>query len=334
MKHALEALGVSVLTQVPGVSVSDAKPRRGRSSESGQVVVLLVAFVPVLLGAAAMVLDVGSWYRADRAAQAAADAAALAGAQELPATDAASALANEYAAKNGGGDLTISFSTRVIENDVITVTVSRPAPGFFSKLFGIDSVEVEARASARAGIPGEAQYVAPIVVSEQHPMLECGEDCFGEDHPTQITLSDLHRSGSGDAAGAFGLLNLESQHTNGDPGNGTLADWLLNGYQDSLPLGTYRSAPSATFNSSAFRSALDARIGTELLFPVYRSIERGGSQAEYDIVAWVGFVPTSFTIGGSHGAIEGYFTEVIWQGLADESGDVPDLGVRTISLIE
>jgi hypothetical protein len=34
------------------------------------VVVLLVAFVPVLLGAAAMVLDVGSWYRADRAAQA------------------------------------------------------------------------------------------------------------------------------------------------------------------------------------------------------------------------------------------------------------------------
>jgi hypothetical protein len=70
MKHALEALGVSVLTQVPGVSVSDAKPRRGRSSESGQVVVLLVAFVPVLLGAAAMVLDVGSWYRADRAAQA------------------------------------------------------------------------------------------------------------------------------------------------------------------------------------------------------------------------------------------------------------------------
>jgi Flp pilus assembly protein TadG len=44
--------------------------------------------------------------------------------------------------------------------------------------------------------------------------------------------------------------------------------------------------------------------------------------------------PTSFTGGGSRGTIHGYFTQVIWHGLADESGTVPDLGVRTISLVE
>ena len=34
----------------------------------------MTAFLPILIGGAAMVLDVGSWYRADRATQATADA--------------------------------------------------------------------------------------------------------------------------------------------------------------------------------------------------------------------------------------------------------------------
>jgi Flp pilus assembly protein TadG len=56
-----------------------------RTRESGQVVVLLLlAFLVVLLGMAAMAIDVGSWYRADRALQSSVDAAALAAAQALP----------------------------------------------------------------------------------------------------------------------------------------------------------------------------------------------------------------------------------------------------------
>jgi hypothetical protein len=302
-------------------------------SERGQVVVLMTAFLPVLLGGAAMVLDVGSWYRADKAAQAAADASALAGAQGLQAgTDVAVALAEEYAAKNGGGELEISFATRVVPNDVIKVTVTRPAPGFLSKLFGVDSVNVNALAKARAGLPGRARYVAPITVSEQHPMLQCG--CF--DDPTQVTLINLHNPGGGDAAGAFGLLNLQSQtNSSGNIGADLLGAWIRDGYQDALPLGLYDSAPSANFNSDYIRNALRDRVGTELLFPVYRPpILGSGSGAEYDIVGWVGFVPTSFTAGGNTGTIRGHFTQVIWKGLADETGNVPDFGVRVISLIE
>ena len=56
----------------------------GVRSERGQAAVLTVVFIAGLLGALAMVLDVGSWFRAQRATQSAADAAALAGAQELP----------------------------------------------------------------------------------------------------------------------------------------------------------------------------------------------------------------------------------------------------------
>lgn len=55
-----------------------------RRGERGQVIVLLVLFLVVLLGMSAMVIDVGYAYYAHRSLQASADAAALAGAQELP----------------------------------------------------------------------------------------------------------------------------------------------------------------------------------------------------------------------------------------------------------
>ena len=73
-----------------------------RSDNRGQTTVLTLVFMTVLLGMAALVLDVGSWYRADRALQQTADSAALAGAQALPdSTGDATNLAIEYAGKNG-----------------------------------------------------------------------------------------------------------------------------------------------------------------------------------------------------------------------------------------
>ena len=80
-------------------------------SERGQAAVLTVIFLVALLGAVAMVLDVGSWFRAQRDTQSAADAAALAAAQALPdSTGTASALATQYLDKNGGGAGEVTFS--------------------------------------------------------------------------------------------------------------------------------------------------------------------------------------------------------------------------------
>ena len=55
-------------------------------NQKGQSMVVSVVFLTVLMGMAALVIDVGSWYRAHRAAQSTADASALAGAQALPDT--------------------------------------------------------------------------------------------------------------------------------------------------------------------------------------------------------------------------------------------------------
>jgi hypothetical protein len=297
-----------------------------RSRESGQVLVLLLAFLVVLLGIAAAAIDVGSWYRADRALQSTVDAAALAAAQALPDDPGgATALAAEYGDKNGGGLDTVTVTTAVAGNDTVVVTGKRSAPGFFSKVLGIDSVEVHARASARAGTLEEARWAAPFGVDEQHPMLQCEPTpCF--DQETQLDLDKV-------GPGAFRIINIDGSH--GGTGPGTLADWIVRGYEGYMPLGWYYSDPGAKFNSSQVKNALDARLGTEMLFPVYRDTHGGGSNFEYEIVGWAGYVITSYEIQGSkHNKLNGYFKSVVWEGIGSQSSGAPSFGARAVSLVE
>ena len=319
------------------------------NTQRGQSMVMTVVFMVVLLGFAALVIDVGSWYRAHRSAQATADASALAGAQALPDTTTASALASQYATKNGdsgsgfGGAPQITFTQQDYEMDTITVKVTRPSPGFFAKIFGsaFGSVNVSGTATARAyNVQGIRNGIAPITVNYKHPLLNCTrgqhptcDPTFGT--PTQLTLEDIHTSGGKDAAGAFGLINLNGVG-GGNVGAGTLADWLLNGYQDhDLEIGHYDSAPGANFNNSQFQSALDQQLGHELLFPVYRLLKGPGSNAQYDIIGWVGFVIDSYSSSGSDGVINGHFTRYTTDGVPAESGNgggAPGLGVHKIEL--
>ena len=199
--------------------VATAAPPPAVDCQSGQVVVLTLVFLAVLLGMSAAVLDVGSWYRADRALQSTVDASALAGGQALPEDPAlASSLALEYAEKNGGGVDSVSIETELNADDTILVTGERPAPAFFTKLFGIDEVQVEARATVRASTLEEARWAAPFGVDEQHPMLQCR--CF--DEPTDLELEKV-------GPGAFRLLNVDGSH--GGTGPPILADWIERGYE-------------------------------------------------------------------------------------------------------
>jgi hypothetical protein len=288
-----------------------------------------------LLGAAALVLDVGSWYRTKRHDQSVVDAAALAGAQALPDDPAqAITLAQNYASANGvtlpASD--VSISTGVMADDTITVSYQGPAPTYFAKVFGVGSVNISADAAARSDTPGAARWVAPIVVPTTNPQLQCNPPpCT---NGTQITLLNLHGPGGGNASGSFALLDL----TQGDTGNigaGTLAGWMANGDPDAMPLGTYYAAPSTNFNSSDFQAALQRRIGTEVLFPVYQPpIINGGSNGEFNIVGWVGFHIDSETAGGNNGTLVGHFTRYIAQGLQAQTFSGNDFGVRVIQLVK
>jgi len=302
-------------------------------NDNGQATVVTVVFLVVLLGMAALVLDIGSWYRADRSTQSTADAAALAGAQALPYdTASASSLALQYANKNGGGvsagDITITSGTG--PNDTIKVTVHRGATGVFTKLFGVNSVSVGSKATARASLMRSAQYVAPIGVNVKHPKLKGNPSCpcFGAGNATTLPL------GKTGAPGSFDLLNIDG--SKGGTGGQTLADWILHGYSGYLPIGAYLSDTGAKWNDNPVKDAIQQRLnGPPLLFPVYDTLSGSGANAVYHVVGWVGFHITGFTASGSSGSITGWFTQVTWDGIESTAGGSdPDLGARVVKLID
>jgi len=298
----------------------------------GQAYVLTILFLVVLLGMAAAVLDVGSWYRAQRALQATVDSAALAGAQKLPESSGeATALANDYAAKNGGGSITVKFSSQVVQNDTITVDGTKPAPGFFAKVFGVKSVTVHAHASARTGGITQAKYVVPIVVDEKHPKLQCNPNpCSGA---TELNYQHLKGNGSPDGSGNFGFINLTGE---GGVGTSDLEKWITNGFDKYLGLGDYDARTGNPFSSSHVGDVLDARIGDILLFPVYRKLTGTGTGAKYQIVGWAAFRLTGIDVHGNNEKLFGEFVDVTWDGIqAGSVGETPpDFGVKNVSLID
>jgi Flp pilus assembly protein TadG len=304
-------------------------------SERGQAFVLTTLGLVVLLAMSAFAIDVGSWYRTDRRLQGTADAAALAGAQMLPGSPSgAKSLAMEYAGKNGGdvaaGDIKIEKTFN--PNDTISVKAAKADPGFFSKAAGIDTVNISASAKARVDSPRSVKFVAPMVVHCDHEFIK---NCDGNGHPkfgSSFTTRMLYDQMG--APGAFGMLNLSDK--GGTPGTSEQADWILKGFDKFLELGLYNSNTGAKFSSAEIQGALEARLGTELLFPVFRSLEGEGSNAKYDIIGWIGFHLTGYTMHGHNAELEGYFTEYIAHGILASSGSgiPPSFGVKSIQLID
>jgi hypothetical protein len=135
------------------------------------------------------------------------------------------------------------------------------------------------------------------------------------------------------APGAFGMLNLDGGQ--GTPGASEEGDWILHGFDKYLGIGKYKSDPGAKFSSQNVNGALDARVGTVLLFPVFKTLTGNGQNAQYDIIGWIGFYLTKEVTHGNTATLTGYFTEYIAQGILASSGSgVPNtFGVKSIQLI-
>jgi Putative Flp pilus-assembly TadE/G-like/von Willebrand factor type A domain len=132
-----------------------------RHSERGQVIVLLVVVLVVLLGSAALVVDVGRAYLIKRHLQASADAAATAGALELPDQAAAETFAANYSGRDGARNdndklpaVTTNVTTKCLSfapcSPVNTVVVEQTTkvPTLFARVLGIDEFTISAKATA------------------------------------------------------------------------------------------------------------------------------------------------------------------------------------------
>jgi Flp pilus assembly protein TadG len=305
-------------------------------NERGQVFVFTALAMVCLVGMTALVLDVGAWFRTKRQLQATADAAALAGAQALPDNPGtAQNYALTYAGKNGGGvaAANISITSTNGANDTIFVNAKKSEPGIFGRVLGVDVVDIGAKAKAIVGVPAQALYVAPMVVSCNQPLIK---NCTNSKKLPQFNVSTTLPYSALGAPGAFGMINLNG--STGTQGSSVEAAWILQGYNRYLPTGLYPSDPGAKFSSNEIQSALQARLNTVLLFPVFKTLNGSGQNAQYDIIGWVGFYLTSYKMQGNNAVLTGYFSTYIAQGILAAKngggGGPPNYGVKSIQLIQ
>jgi Putative Flp pilus-assembly TadE/G-like len=294
--------------------------------DSGQALVFVAVILTALCGMVALVVDVGSWYQADRHLQTAADAAALAGAQELPLEQsAAKSTAQQYAQHNYAGIPTpdVTFP----DAGTIDVVAKADTPGIFAKVlssaFGV--VTVHAEAQARVLAPELLKDVAPIAVYKDEACIVTQPSCFNQ----TVTLAFNEDDPYDPTKSKFGLLDLDRD---GSAGAGDMKDWLENGYPDYLPINT--TYPPANGEKNGIKKQLqdaadDHRV---LLFPVYDSATAAG----YNVIGWAAFVIDDIgKWAGKEHVLTGHFVTFIATSLAG-GNTLPDpdedFGVHVITL--
>jgi Flp pilus assembly protein TadG len=293
----------------------------------------------VLVVPAAIVVDYGSWFRTHRQVQTAADAAALAGAQDLPTDATASATAVNYAQQNFSGiaapTVTFPQESPCAPHSCIDVVAERPVSGVFMTM-----LKATARAHARAqvSVPLFMKNVAPIAVKSTSACLMTAPSCYGRTVTVSFTESQLTTS-------AIGLVDLRCQSSTSSvncgrgPGADTLRDWIECNpcYPGSLPANQWYSVKTGQ-NTGPIEQGLNeaANAHRTLLFPVFDVAD--ATIPSFHVIAWAAFVidPGGVTWSPANKQITGHFTTLIATDLAagDPISGASDFGVHVITLTQ
>jgi hypothetical protein len=295
--------------------------------ESGQAFVFVAFVLMALVGMAALVIDGGSWYRAQRHLQTAADAAALAGAQELPTNQtSATTVALDYARRNYAGipDPTVTFP----DPGTIDVAATTTAPGILARIYGaaFDEVDISARAQARVSAPLELKNVAPIAVYTDEACVVSDPSCFGQ----PVTLAFDEDAEFDPTKSKFGLLDLDRD---GTVGAADIKSWIEDGYPQHLPINT--DYPPANGEKNGIKQELEDAAEQErvLMFPVF---DTANESTGYHVIGWAAFIVDEVVkwTGNEH-ELTGHFVTFIATDLAG-GGTIPDpdsdYGVHVITL--
>ncbi|MFW6115760.1 MAG: Tad domain-containing protein [Chloroflexota bacterium] len=189
-----------------------------RDGDRGQILVQVALMAVAIFAFVALAVDVGQIYGGRRRMQNAADAGALAGAQEIcfggyqnwkDAHDAAEAAAVDYAVRNGADRDRVAVQFPI--SYTVDVVVDQTFDTFFAGVIGIRTADVSAEAAALCGGTTSAGGLWPLAFKEseytdkekfpcgepfmvfsssddQGPDLNCAPDyCYADDGVTELT---------------------------------------------------------------------------------------------------------------------------------------------------
>lgn len=290
-------------------------------------VALLVAFaMPVLLGFAALTVDLGAVAVEQQRAQNAVDAGALAGAaQIIHGSTAAAQEAYSIAIQN---DATPSYTaTADITTNTVTVQGSQTSPLWFARIWGKTSLRFKVSGTAQAGPLVSGTGMVPIGVPSQ-------TFTYGE----QVDLTEGAGNGT---TGNYGYLSLDS------PGGKTLKEQLESGDDGTLEVGQTVSTKSGV-NTGPVDQAIQYRLSESapsdycdsyktaesdcpqvLYLPVVSSLG-SDSNKEVTIVGFATFYLEQLIDSGGHQQLVGEFIRMIHPGAVGTGTDYGTYGVRLI----
>lgn len=173
------------------------------SEEQGQAVVFVLMAMVAVIAVVGFVIDIGHAYQAQRSLQGAADAAALAGAQQLPDPVLAQTTATQFgstaAGKNHITDVSVTEQVATSCNatipgcspvNMVSVNESATVPTFFSKIVGVNSFNVRVHAAACS--PCGAKPVDIVLVLDR-----TGSMCQASDGSYDPACTDLNNAKAG-----------------------------------------------------------------------------------------------------------------------------------------
>jgi len=161
-------------------------------NEDGQVIFLVALAMVVMIGMCALVIDIGHAYLAQRRLQSSVDAAALAGADELPSVVNANTVAQQYG--NGGkntpdgvDNVTMAVSTKCLVGvpgcttaNSVTVKETGSVNTMFGAIFGVPRLNVNASATACSPC-GNKPLDVMLILDRTGSM--CTKPDGSDDHP-------------------------------------------------------------------------------------------------------------------------------------------------------
>ncbi|WP_448624071.1 pilus assembly protein TadG-related protein [Geodermatophilus sp. URMC 64] len=306
------------------------------AEEHGASAVLVALLLVPMLGFTAIAVDIGAVYAERARLQVAADAAALAVAQDCARGNCGDMLATASALV-AANDPDVSTAPPVLSNSPMSVTVTggKPTEHWFAPVIGVESTQVSATATVAWGAPGAGTAVLPVTFS----WCEFEQQTHGG-LPSSTTVHTIYFTKTSNTVGCTGPSDLVVPggfaYIDTDPGRCQATSALDN----RMTSKTGNSVPSdcSTADFSAW-------VGRTVLLPLFDLAGATGNNAWYRVFGYAAFKITGYSLGGQYKTspapcggndrcISGYFTRFV--DLSDRftyTDDGPDLGASILRLI-
>jgi hypothetical protein len=229
--------------------------------DRGQVLPWVTVMLVCLIGVTALVVDLGHVMICFRELQAGTNAAALAGAQELPASDY-STVAQQYSSASGqynavAGNLPIVGTTITgvclttvkswgipcsapADDNAVIVTQTATVPTYFARVLGINSVNLSATATAASRGSLATPYNVAIIVDTTESMNSTDSDSQCNSSRLACALSGVQTLLANMAPCPYSLTSCGSV-TSGSNGAGNVSNGI-----DHVSLFTFPNATQST----------------------------------------------------------------------------------------